>query len=552
MNRAWLAMALALLAPVTGGCRPGQAPSRPQRTTLAIAAVGEPSSLLPPLVTGTVGRDIGDQVYERLADLAPGSAPIDTTAYRPRLASRWERVDPTTWRFHLRPGARWQDGRPVTAEDVQFSFEAFSDSLIDSPARGYLAGQARVTVEDRSTFLVRFATAYPEQLYDATYHVRVIPKHIWDSLPKSSWAEKTDIGLLVGSGPYRVREWKQGQHVRLDLDSLAGTGGEGAHIDRLVWRFTQDPDAALNLVLSGEADLLESVGSPAQQRRFEGKSDYELRSYPGATYGFLAFRLADRVGKPHPIFGSREVRRALSTAIDRPVLARTLLGPETRAPSGPMSRLLWIQSGDIAVLPYDTAAAARALDSAGWRKSAEVRRRGGTALRFDILVPATSATRKQAALILQESWRRLGAEVTVTAVEYPVFESRLRSGVFDSYIGAYLDEPSARGLADQWTRAGWGILNFGRFADPVFDSLFNRAAKTADVDKARSLYREAMDTLNTQAPALFLYAPSNVAAIRKTLENVRLDPYSWLSDLPNWKFRGEDRKRLAARENGQR
>ncbi|HEX2636997.1 MAG TPA: ABC transporter substrate-binding protein, partial [Gemmatimonadales bacterium] len=78
---------------------------------------------MPPLAVETVARDIGDQVYERLADLAPGAAPIDTTAYRPALAARWERLDSLTWRFHLRRGARWHDGVPVTARDVLFAFD---------------------------------------------------------------------------------------------------------------------------------------------------------------------------------------------------------------------------------------------------------------------------------------------------------------------------------------------------------------------------------------------------------------------------------------------
>ena len=103
--------------------------------TVVIAATGDPTHLLPPLASESVARDIGDQVFERLADLAPGGTPIDPSAYRPALATRWERVDSLTWRFHLRAGARWQDGQPVTAEDVRFSFEAFADSVLDTPAR---------------------------------------------------------------------------------------------------------------------------------------------------------------------------------------------------------------------------------------------------------------------------------------------------------------------------------------------------------------------------------------------------------------------------------
>jgi ABC-type transport system substrate-binding protein len=75
-------------------------------------------------------------------------------------------------------------------------------------------------------------------------------------------------------------------------------------------------------------------------------------------------------------------------------------------------------------------------------------------LRFEILVPATSVTRKNAAVALQEAWRKVGAQVSVAAVEFPVFQKRLAEGKFDAYIGAYLDEPSPRGLADQWTAAG--------------------------------------------------------------------------------------------------
>ena len=127
----WLAAAAAVLL---SACRPDSTDCSRCRT-LVIAATGEPAHLLPPLATESVARDIGDQIYERLADLAPGAAPIDSTAYRPALASRWERVDSVRWRFHLRPGARWQDGRPVTAEDVRFSFDAFEDSTLDSRAR---------------------------------------------------------------------------------------------------------------------------------------------------------------------------------------------------------------------------------------------------------------------------------------------------------------------------------------------------------------------------------------------------------------------------------
>jgi hypothetical protein len=80
------------MALLMGGCR-ARRPICADCGTVMIAATGEPSSLIPPLVNETVARDISDQIYERLAYLEPGSSPIDPSAYHPGLAERWERVD---------------------------------------------------------------------------------------------------------------------------------------------------------------------------------------------------------------------------------------------------------------------------------------------------------------------------------------------------------------------------------------------------------------------------------------------------------------------------
>jgi peptide/nickel transport system substrate-binding protein len=522
---------LLVVLAAAAACRPDRADCD-RCGTVVVAATGEPSHLLPPLAVETVARDIGDQIYERLADLAPGGAPIDTTAYRPALASRWERVDSVTWRFHLRPGARWQDGRPVTAEDVRFSFDAFADSVLDAGARPYLAGRLTVTAEDSATLLARFASPSPEELYDATYHVRIIPAHIWSSIPRDRWPADTALAHLVGSGPYRIVEWRHGEYARLVADTAFGR--TPPPIRTAVWRFTADPDAALNLVLSHEADLLETAGSPRNAARAHADPSLRLLPYPSATYGFLGFRIRGASGA-HPIFSDAGTRRALSMAVDRETLARSAFGHEAKAPPGPMSQLLWIWDDGISTLPFDTAKAAKALEAAGWRAdSSGVRRRGSRPLSFDILVPGTSPTRRQLAVALQAMWQAVGAAVTVTAVDFPVFQERLAKGQFDSYIGAWLDEPSPRGLAEQWTRAGWDELNYGHYANPAFDALFARATRATGLNEARRLYREAMDTLNADAPAIFLYAPANVAVVSNRVQDVEIDPYSWASGLRRW------------------
>lgn len=521
----------AAVALFLAGC--GEAPSCPTCGTVVVASVQEPAAILPPLVVQSVGRDIGDLVWERLADLAPGGAPMDESAYRPRLASRWERVDSLTLRFHLRPGAAWHDGEPVTAADVAFSFAAYQDTLIAAPAGPALAGISAGVVDD-STVEVRFPRAHPEQLYDATWHVRVIPRHLWEPVPSGAWAADTALARLAGSGPFRVARWARGEALVLER---TGEGHAADAVTRAVWRFTGDPEAAFNLLLAGEADVMEAVAGRERLERAAADTALRLERYPSAVYGFLAFNLRAPGGRPHPVLADRRVRLALAHLADRETAARAVFGEDAAVPPGPMSRLLWIWSDSITQPAHDPARADSLLAAAAWRRppGGGMRRGPGGPLRLDILVPATSPQRRDLAQLIQERWRQAGVEATVTAVDFAVFQERLAEGRFDAYIGAWLDEPSPRGLAEQWTRAGWEALNFGHWAHPAFDSLLARAAAEPGRDAAAHLWREAMDTLNADAPGIFLYTPTNVAALHRRLREVRIDPYAWASGLADWK-----------------
>lgn len=514
----------ALGAFLLGACAPGE--KAPAARAVVVAAIGEPPSVLPPLTFESVGRDVGDLVWERLATLAPGSASIDTAAYRPGLAQRWERVDSLTWRFHLRPGARWQDGAPLTARDVVFSFDAYADSVVDAMARSTVA-PLRVQAEDSLTVLITFPHASPEQLYDATSAVRIIPEHIWASLPRADWGADTLVSHLVGSGPYRVVSWRRGEALTLVANTSAGgrrstVDGRLPSIGRVVFRFAQDPDAALNLVLSHEADLLEVLMTPDRIARVEADSAYRVERYPSAVYGFIAFNLDSR----NRSLRDRDIRRALAAAVDRDAIARNAFGPDAHAPAGPMSSLAWIGERGISTIPLDTTAARRALGRTAVRPYGPVA--------FDILVPSTSPSRRRIAEILQEAWRRAGATVTITAVDFPVFQERLAGGKFDSYIGAYLDEPTMRGLAEQWGTAGIGAQNYGHYSSSGFDSLLALAGAQADTAVAGPLYREALSRLNADVPAIFLYTPMSASAFRRDIGNVTIDPYSWLAGMAGW------------------
>jgi ABC-type transport system substrate-binding protein len=166
-----------------------------------------------------------------------------------------------------------------------------------------------------------------------------------------------------------------------------------------------------------------------------------------------------------------------------------------------------------------------------------MRARAGRPLRIELLVPSTSTPRRRAAEAVQAQWKSIGVDGIVTLVDFPVMQRRIGEGNFDAFVGAWLDEPSPRGLADQWTRAGWSGLNYGHYYNPVLDSLLTSAGRSTTTADAARLYWAVLDTLNADAPAVFLFAPTSIAAVSRRLEQVTINPYSWLSDLPRWHLR---------------
>jgi peptide/nickel transport system substrate-binding protein len=202
-----------------------------------------------------------------------------------------------------------------------------------------------------------------------------------------------------------------------------------------------------------------------------------------------------------------------------------------------MSRALWIWDPGIRTLDYDTARAVRLLDSLGWSRGARgVRARGGRELAIAILVPSTSGVRRQLAEGIQEMWRRIGVAASVTAVDFPVFQERLSKSNFDAMIGAWLDEPSPRGLADQWTRRGFEVQNYGRYDNRTFDSLFIAASDARTPSAAGPLWHQAMSVLNEDAAAVFLYTLTNAAVRSRRLTGATIDPFSWMSTVAGWRL----------------
>jgi len=496
--------------------------------TLVIAAAGEPDILLPPIIQLAVARDVSDQLFLKLADVGMSANTIGDADFVPQLAARWDWTDSVTLTFHLDPRARWQDGVPVTAADVAFTFDIYSDSTVNAPSRSAVREIIAVTAPDSLTAVFRFHRPYAEMFYDAVYHMRVLPAHLLRAVPRTAWQAAPFGRQPIGNGPYRFVRWNAGQSLELAADSTFFLGRP--RLRRLIWRFTPNLDVAVSQVIAGQADAIEVLGPPANVKRVHDVAGLTTYPYPGTTYGFLAFNLRANgdTGAPHPVFGTRELRRAVVMALDREGMLQNVWGGDHLAavPPGPMPRLWSLWDSSLARnLAHDSVAAARLLAPQRGRRA------------FHLLVPTTSGLRRQYARLIQAQLQPFGWDVRIDEVDLGVVQQRTSTGQFDAFLGAWASGPSPiDGTLQNWTRRGFGGQNPGRYDNPQLDRLLESAVAARNRDAATRLLRSAIALWNSDAPAAPLYAPDNVAAVNRRVSEVTIRPDSWLALVRTWRI----------------
>jgi peptide/nickel transport system substrate-binding protein len=194
-------------------------------------------------------------------------------------------------------------------------------------------------------------------------------------------------------------------------------------------------------------------------------------------------------------------------------------------------------------VPYDPVGAARLLDAAGWRYEGHpgsgVRHRGGRPLAFTILVPASSATRTGAAVLLQQMFARVGARVGITRLDHATMVADLQQGDFDAALNALTLDPDPAAVRDAWggqaARDGEGF-NFGGYASPSVDSLLAAAGRATDAADARRRYARAYCQIVDDAPAVFLYEPLGLVAYDARWRPAGVRPDAWWAGLPAWRL----------------
>jgi len=503
-------------------------------TTLTIAVGQLASSPVPTMTEGaSANSDVANLLFLRLAELPPSYRTSGDSGFIPRLARSWERRDSVTLVFHLDPNARWQDGVPVSAQDVAFTI-ARARSV--SPQMATLLTTIRsVEVEDSQTVAFHFSEAYPEQLYNATYHVPILPAHLLEGVGDHSEQQSAFVRQPVGSGPYRLAEVAPGDHLVLQAveDFFLGR----PTIDRVIFRLGSDPEARNNMLLTGQADAVQAI-APADAPRIAANPDLALYTVPGFGVGYLLFNQQDpnHLDRPHPILADPRVRSALVHALDRPRMLQAVYREFAYLPQGPAARLHWIVDTTETGVPFDTTVTTRLLTQAGWaRRSDGTWSKGGHALSLTLNYPSTSRVRAQFAQLAQEQWRRVGIDVSLNGMEGALWIDRRTDRQFDIDFSSATMDPSPAGITQSWSCAGIGGSNVAGYCDPKVDSLLGLAL--TDAGNALAHYRAVLETIRADAAAAFLYSPSTIFGIHRRFENVTIVPYSYWLDVWRWTVR---------------
>ncbi|MGH7653960.1 MAG: peptide ABC transporter substrate-binding protein [Gemmatimonadaceae bacterium] len=503
--------------------------------TVVIGSGLDPKALFPPTADNIQARQLTDLIFQRLADRGTALNTLGDAGFVPRLAQRWEwSPDSTRVTFHINPRARWEDGRPVTARDVKFTYDVYADSTVGARERqGLKAAVDSITIADSVTCTAWFRGRAPERFDVLVSTLVPLPEHLLagirrDSLPTSAFAMKP-----IGDGPYKLGTWDQ--QVRLELVS-SPTYYERPSVNRVVWTFSPDAATRFKQLVAGESDFLENL-SVDEAAAAAKQPDLRVVTLGSYGYNFLQFNLRDGPGPhPHPLFGDRALRRALTMALDRQLLVHSVFGPLGRVGIGPFVRAQWAADTTVAQLAFDRAGAARLLDSLGWRTGADgVRARNGRQLAFSLLVPTVSAPRLSLSVLIQEQLRLAGVKVTVEKVDINEMIDRMKKREFDAVMGGFNSTPSPGGVRQTWiTAAVHGGLNYGRYENAAFDSQIDSAGAAGVVAAAKAHYRAASQIIVDDAPAIWLYEPPMLAGVNTRVRMGEMRADAWWMSIPAW------------------
>jgi peptide/nickel transport system substrate-binding protein len=530
--------ALAFLGALAGCGRNPSASAPPgsaaSARTLVIAATVEPNSLNPMLLEGTLSSMIGGILYSfLLTQDARGRQIPDAATTVPTLANGGISPDGLRVTYHLRPGLRWSDGRPLTARDCIFTFHAIMNPRTNVPDRYGYDKIADVTAPDDRTVVVHLRAPFSpiiDTFLTMESNYPILPEHNLGMLADLNHADVERP--VVGSGPFTLLEWKHGDHLTFAANPSYFAGKP--RLDRLVMRFVPEPATIVNELRTHEVDAALELDDPNLYAQIAAIPATHVLVTP--AFGITTLYLNSQSGVTTDV----RIRRAIAQAIDTDVIVRHA----TRGLYGSAGALRG-QFGDDALgapVRFDPAAARGLLDAAGWRVGPDgVRSRAGRPLAPTLIVSSTNETQTILSLQIKEQLRAVGIDVTIRSFDPKMLKAPAAEGgpLFGGRYDLALANiySSAGPFAGQFficaERAPTGF-NLSRFCDPAVDRLFADIIAANDPQRRSRDARSIEALLATELPQLPLAQVRTIAPLSNRVHGIVPTPATPYVDLWKW------------------
>jgi peptide/nickel transport system substrate-binding protein len=481
MRRPAVSAAVAVLSAVlllVTGCSTGQRVDLGAGAGNLVAAIaGEPDQLDPHKTSAYFSFEVLENVFDTLVE------PDADLEMKPALAESWQvSPDELTWTFRLRPGVRFHNGDPLTAEDVVFSYRRIIDEELTNVDK--FSAVADVSAPDPATVVIRLDRPTPNLLTNLGGFKGM-------AIVSRRSVESGEIATNpVGTGPFAFAGQRSGDSITLRANP--DYWGGPPKVPGVTFRFISEPSTALSALQAGEVDWTDSI--PTQRvSQLEGDDSLSLAVTPSNDYWYLALNNAK------PPWNDVRVRQAIAYGIDRDaIVAATSYG------TAALNQLA-IPEGNPWFTPYDTYS--YDID----RATSLLQEAGSQPQDLDMLVTSEYPETVTAAQIIADNLAPLGITVNIRTVDFATWLDEQNNGNFDMLMMGWLGniDPDDFYYAQHHTD---GTSNAQKFSDPEVDRLLDAGRVETDRDARADDYAKAATLIADNVSYIYLYNPSVIQA----------------------------------------
>lgn len=479
---------------------------------ITMAQTGDWDTFMPMNTTNAGADNVIELMFDRLMVIN-----TDGT-FGPRLAESWETneaQDKIT--YHLNENAKWQDGEPVTAEDVVYSAQVASSSEFNYLRRirmqyfagtdetGCETGTDSIEVKALDDHTVEFTLKTPMDpaiiyaLVNRDFFI--MPKHLLGDISDTDLVNDAFWQKPVGSGPCIFDSMESGVSIEFKANKDYYLGAPD--FDRLVFKKVQSSNL-LSGLMSGDIDVL-SGNSQIPLADWEAAKNTQgivTKSVPTFAYQYMAMNTSRD-------YLTEDVRHAISLAINRQVIVDQLLQGEARIAIGPLAEDHPYFDEKLLPIEYDPEKAKSMLEAAGWDSNREL----------EVMVSTGNEVREKSAILIQQDLQKIGIKTKIQTLDFPTLLTNARNGDYDlCFIGSAGSVDPSESVPN--VTAGY-MNNFAQLSDPTLGQIGESGAKEITFEARKKIYDQYQEELFKQMPMAFLYHTNDLFAYNEKLENVR-------------------------------